>query len=59
MAHRPGHRQHADFFGQADPSVHMLGFPKSHPRLGTWLVLAILSATVLGLAVVMLENLIF
>ncbi|MGC1254847.1 MAG: hypothetical protein WA867_04800 [Candidatus Acidiferrales bacterium] len=30
-------------FGEADPSVHMLGLPKSHPQLGRWMVIAILA----------------
>ncbi|MGA7854971.1 MAG: hypothetical protein WCA15_16720 [Candidatus Acidiferrales bacterium] len=33
----------ARLFGEADPSVHMLGLPKSHPQLGRWMVIAILA----------------
>jgi hypothetical protein len=33
----------AKLFGDADPSVHMLGLPKSYPQLGRWVVVAILA----------------
>jgi hypothetical protein len=59
VAHRTGHHYHPDYFEQDDPSVYMLGLPKSHARLGRWVVLTILAATVLALSVVVLGNLIF
>jgi hypothetical protein len=33
-------------FGDADPSVHMLGLPKSHPQLARWVVIAIFAGAV-------------
>jgi len=61
MAHRISshHHHHADYFDQVDPSVYMLGLPKSHHRFGRWVALTILAATVLALSVVVLGNLIF
>jgi len=59
VAHRISHHHRADYFGQGDPSIYMLGLPKSHVRLGRWVVLTILAATVLALSVVALGNLIF
>jgi hypothetical protein len=58
MAHGTRHR-HQALLDETDPSIHMLGLPKSYSRLGTWLVFAILTGTVLALAVVVLGNLIF
>jgi hypothetical protein len=59
VAHRASHHHHADYFDQGDPSIYMLGLPKSHYRFGRWVVLTILAATVLALSVVVLGNLIF
>jgi hypothetical protein len=39
--------------------MHMLGLPKSYSRLGTWLVFAILTGTILALTVVVVGNFIF
>jgi len=58
VAHRTSHH-YADYLDQDDPSIHMLGLPKSHPRFGRWVVLTILAATALALSVVVLGNLIF
>jgi hypothetical protein len=44
------------YFNQTDPSMYMLGLPKSRPRLGTWGVVAVLAGTLLALAVVGFEN---
>lgn len=35
-----------------DPSIHMLGEPKSYPQLGRWLVLAILVGAVAAFVLV-------
>jgi hypothetical protein len=59
MAQETRRRRHASYFDQADPSAHMLGVPKSRPRFRTWLLLAILTGTVLALALVLAGNLIF
>ncbi|MGB8542088.1 MAG: hypothetical protein WCD49_10685 [Candidatus Acidiferrales bacterium] len=59
MPHRASHRHHAAYFDGTDPAVHMLGLPKSHSRLGKWIVLTIVVATMLALSVVALGNLIF
>lgn len=47
----------AKLFGDADPSVHMLGLPKSHPQLVRWVVLAILAGSVaaFGLIAILLR----
>lgn len=29
-----------------DPSIHMLGLPKSHPQLGRWVAMAILAGAI-------------
>lgn len=42
-ADRSSRSASAKLFGEADPSVHMLGLPKSHPQLGRWMVIAILA----------------
>jgi hypothetical protein len=42
-----------------DPSSYMLGLPRSHPKLGKWLVLTILTGTALALGLFGLETLIF
>jgi hypothetical protein len=54
-----GHRHHANHFGQSDLSAYMLGLPKSRPRLRTWIVLAVLMGVVLGVAMLVLGDLIF
>ena len=46
----------SSYFAQTDPSVHMLGLPKSRPRLGTWGVVAILAGAILAIAVIVFEN---
>ena len=62
MAHQLRHRHrsdYVDYFDQPDVSMHMLGMPKSRPQLRTWLLLAILTGTVLALALCLVGNLIF
>jgi hypothetical protein len=59
MAQEPRRRRHVNYFDQPDLSVHMLGVPKSRPQFRTWLLLAILTGTVLALALVLAGNLIF
>lgn len=39
----PRNPPNANLFGESDPSVHMLGLPKSHPQLGRWVVVAIVA----------------
>jgi hypothetical protein len=58
MAHESRHRHEASYFDQSDVSMHMLGMPKARPQLRTWLLLAILTGTVLALALVLLGNMI-
>jgi hypothetical protein len=48
--------EHRSDWNQTDPSIYMLGLPKSRPRLGTWGVVAVLAGTLLALAVIGLEN---
>lgn len=59
MDHEIRHREHANYFDQSDISMHMLGMPKSRPQFRTWLLLAILTGTVLALALVLVGNMIF
>jgi hypothetical protein len=35
-----------------DPSIHLLGMPESHPRLGRWVVLAILAGAIVAFTLV-------
>jgi len=39
-----------------DPSIHMLGLPKSYPQLGRWVALAILTGAIAALLLVALAN---
>lgn len=59
MLHGTKRGNAGSYFEQNDPSIHMLGLPKSRPRLGSWGVAAILVGTILALAVMMLESLQF
>jgi hypothetical protein len=56
MRHGTKRADGGNYFDQTDPSVHMLGLPRSRPRLGNWGVVAIVAGTLLALAVVMFEN---
>jgi hypothetical protein len=44
----------ADIFKQEDPALHMLGLPKSHPRLRQWLVIAIIVGATAALVLIAL-----
>jgi hypothetical protein len=35
-----------------DPSIHMLGLPQSHPQLGRWVALAILTGAIVALTLI-------
>jgi hypothetical protein len=35
-----------------DPSVHLLGLPKSHPQLGRWVALAILAGAIVAFTLI-------
>jgi hypothetical protein len=39
-----------------DPSIHMLGLPKSYPQLGRWLALAILGGAITAFLIVALAG---
>jgi hypothetical protein len=39
-----------------DPSIHMLGLPKSYPHLGRWLALAILGGAIAAFVIVALAG---
>ncbi len=56
MARGTRHANNGNYFEQADPSVYMLGLPKSRPRLGKWGAVAILAGTILAVAVILFEN---
>jgi hypothetical protein len=38
----------------ADPSIHMLGLPQSHPQLGRWVALAILAGAIVASTLVVI-----
>jgi hypothetical protein len=40
----------------ADPSIHMLGLPKSYPQLGRWVALAILTGAIAAFLLVALAD---
>jgi hypothetical protein len=44
------------YLHQTDPSIYMLGLPKSRPRLGNWGIVAILAGTLLALAIIGFGN---
>lgn len=48
----PSRSASAKLFGEADPSVHMLGLPKSHPQLARWVVVAVLAGAVAAFALI-------
>jgi len=56
MARGTRHTNNANYFQQVDPSVYMLGLPKSRRRLGKWGVVAILAGTILAVGVIVLGN---
>jgi len=35
-----------------DPSIHLLGLPQSHPQLGRWVALAILSGAIVAFTLI-------
>lgn len=35
-----------------DPSIHLLALPESHPRLGRWVILAILAGAIVAFTLV-------
>ena len=39
-----------------DPSIHMLGLPKSYPQLGRWVALAILTGAIAAFLLVVLAD---
>jgi hypothetical protein len=59
MAHKSRRGNQVEYFDANDPSIHMLGLPKSNPKLRIWCVFAILTGAMLALGVVALGNLIF
>lgn len=46
-------RTEADiFFGAPDPSIYMLGIPKSHPRFRSWFAVAVLAGILFALTII-------
>jgi hypothetical protein len=45
-----------DLLHGADPSIHMLGLPKSYPQLGRWVALAILTGAIAAFLLVVLAD---
>jgi uncharacterized protein involved in exopolysaccharide biosynthesis len=46
----------ANLLNGPDPSIHMLGLPKSYPQLGRWLALAILGGAITAFLLVALAG---
>jgi hypothetical protein len=44
----------AEIFKQEDPSIHMLGLPRSHPRRREWLAIAIIVGATAALVLIAL-----
>lgn len=42
----------AKLFSGPDPSVHMLGLPKSHPRLGRWVAVAVIAGAIVAVSLI-------
>jgi hypothetical protein len=59
MAQGRRRRSQAGVLDPADPSVYMLGEPKSRPKLGNWLVFTVLAGAALALVLFVIETLIF
>jgi hypothetical protein len=59
MAQGRRRRSDAGVLDPADPSVYMLGEPKSRPKLGNWLVFTVLAGAALALLLFVIETLIF
>jgi hypothetical protein len=59
MPHESRRAAHGSYFDPNDPSIHMLGLPKSHGGLRNWCVFAILAGTLFALAVLVLGDFIF
>ena len=45
-----------NLFHGPDPSIHMLGLPKSYPQLGRWVALAILTGAITAFLLVVLAD---
>ena len=45
-----------NLFHGSDPSIHMLGLPKSYPQLGRWVALAILTGAIAAFLLVVLAD---
>jgi hypothetical protein len=45
-----------DLLQGPDPSIHMLGLPKSYPQLGRWLALAVLVGAIAAFLLVTLTG---
>ena len=45
-----------NLFHGPDPSIHMLGLPKSYPQLGRWVALAILTGAIAAFLLVVLAD---
>lgn len=52
----PATRGSDDLLHGPDPSIHMLGLPKSYPHLGRWLAVAILVGAVAAFFLVALTG---
>ncbi|MFY9802694.1 MAG: hypothetical protein WA211_12155 [Candidatus Acidiferrales bacterium] len=42
----------AELFSGPDPSMYMLGLPKSHPKLGRWVAVAIIAGGIAAFVLV-------
>jgi hypothetical protein len=48
----PSHSSTAKLFDGTDPSVHMLGLPKSYPQLGRWVAVAIVAGSLAAFGII-------
>lgn len=48
----PPSRADAKLFSGLDPSIHMLGLPKSYPQLGRWVAVAIIAGAIVALSLI-------
>jgi hypothetical protein len=45
-------RSNDKLFSGPDPSIHMLGLPKSHPQIGRWVAAAIVAGAIAALSLI-------
>jgi hypothetical protein len=56
MPRRAVHEIPTDIFSQPDPSIHMLGLPRSRSRLGKWGLFVFIAGILAALVLVAITN---